>query len=327
MKWHKESLLIGLIFSNIFFCVGQQSPPYKSISIYEIGDTVTNCDINMKNLLRNWVPEKIANANEYEFLKWSFVETISDSSRYVYYRNYFSTDEPVYSSKKGKSGSSHSENKYYEYDSLWVYPGFLHSEFYDPRGLPDKIREIFSEDFRMKAIDIASKELNIDTMQLLYYSYRTIDTVWNTVWTTNKEDTIKRTKSRIAGAGQSVSVGGGVIVSVDATKAISWSKTFIDIWSPDSLSQNYIDVYITHKKSPDDLSIEETRELTLEDLLFQRIILQMQFNEQVKIGDKVFLIKFKHKEKLYNNLIICSSKTNKVVWDYVFKNILLKVYK
>ena len=174
----------------------------------------------------------------------------------------------------------------------------------------------------MKAVDIASKELNIDTMQLLYYSYHQIDTVW----TANK-DTIKKTISRIVGAGQSGFGGGAVIVNGNGVEEISWRKTFIDIWSPNILSQNYIDVYITNKKSPDDLSIEEARELILEDLLLQRIVLQMKFNEQVKIGDKVFLIKFKHKEKIYNNLIICSSETNKVVWDYFFKKITLKVYK
>ena len=164
MMKYKKNLLIGLIFSNIFFCVGQQSAPYTYVSIYEIGEPVTNCDINMKNLLKNWTPEKIVNANEYEFLEWSFVETISDSSRYVYYRNYFSSDEPVNCSVSGITGYSYPPG--IEYDSLWVYPGFPHSEYYDPRGLPDKAREVLSEDFRLKAMDILSKKINIDTMQL-----------------------------------------------------------------------------------------------------------------------------------------------------------------
>jgi len=176
---YKKNLFVGLIFSNIFFCVGQQSIPYEFVSIYEIGEPVTNCDINMKNLLKNWMPEKIVNANEYEFLEWSFVETINDSSRYVYYRNYFSSDEPVYNSVTRKSGYSYPPGN--EYDSLWVYPCFLHSEYHDTRGLPDKTREIFSEDFRLKAMDIVSKKINIDTIQLLYHSYLRTDSIVETV--------------------------------------------------------------------------------------------------------------------------------------------------
>ena len=166
MKKYKKNLLIGLIFSNIFFCMGQQSAPYEFVSIYEIGKSVTNCDINMKNLLINWVPEKIVNANEYEFIEWSFVETISDSSRYVYYRNYFSTDEPVYQSQRRKGGYSYFENKNEEYDSLWVYPCFLYPHFHDTRGLPDKARAIFSDDFKLSALDIASQIRNILSVYL-----------------------------------------------------------------------------------------------------------------------------------------------------------------
>ena len=152
----KNNLLICLIFSNIFFCIGQQFTPYEPVSIYEMGDSVTNCDINMKNLLRNWQPEKIANASEYEFLDWSFVETISDSVRYVYYRNYFSSIEPVYSFIRTKSGYSSHGNSY---NSIWVYPSFTHPEFYDTRELSDNAKAIFSEDVRLKAKDIYSKEL------------------------------------------------------------------------------------------------------------------------------------------------------------------------
>ena len=293
---HKKNLLIGLIFSNIFFCVGQQFAHYEFVPIYEIGEPVTNCDINMKNLLKNWVPEKIVNANEYEFLEWSFVGTIIDSSRYVYYRNYFSSNEPVYNSKRRKGGFKYPPG--IEYDSLWVYPGFLHSEYYDTRGLPDKAREIFSEDFRLKAINIISKKMNIDTMQLLYHSYLRTDSI--------------------------IETGGNK----------SWKIISHNIATIDSLSNNYIDVYMTNQKSLDDLSIEETRELILEELLIGRIIKQIDFSERVEIGDKVFLIKFKHKdrmqmhnEKVYNNYIICNCETNKIVMDYFFLRIDFKKYK
>ena len=105
-----------------------------------------------------------------------------------------------------------------------------------------------------------------------------------------------------------------------------------DIATIDSLSKNYIDVYIKNQKNPDDLLIEEVRELLLEELLTGRIIKQIDFNKRVEIGDKIFLIKFKHKErryneKVYNNYIICNSETNKVVMDYFFLGINFKKYK
>jgi hypothetical protein len=289
------------------------------MSIYEIGESLTNCDINMKNLLKNWVPKKIVNANEYEFLEWSFVETISDSSRYVYYRNYFSTDEPVYQSQSRKVGSSFFENKHEEYDSLWVYPGFLYPHFHDTRGLPDKARAIFSDDFKLRARKIASMELNIDTLKLNFYYFHQTDTI--------KDFGTNISTTTLVGTGAS-GFGGG-----DSSTGKSWSTIIYDIATIDSLSQNYIDLYFTRQKSPDDLSIEEKRELTLEELLIERLLGQIRFSERVKIGDKVFVIKFKHKNKnelnykFYNNYIICCSETHKVLWDTFFQNITLKVYK
>ena len=274
---YKRNLFICLILSNIFFCIGQQP-----VSIYEIGEPITSCDVNIKNLLRNWVPEKIVNAGEYEFLEWLFVETIDDSSRYVYYRNYFSGSEPVYVSREHKSGYNN-ENKY---DSLWIRPGFIHREFYDTRGLPDKAREILSEDVRLNAKDILSKDLGIDTIKLLFHSY-------------HKTDSTERFET----------------TGAYSKEARSFSSNIATI---DSLSQNYIDVFFTRKKSYSDLSIEETRELLLEELLINRISQQINFDAMVDIGDKVFVIKFKHQDELYNNFIICNSKTNKVVMDYFF---------
>ena len=288
---YKKNLLIGLILFNHIFCVGQ-SAPYEFVSIYEIGESTTNCDVNIKNLLKNWTPERIVNANEYEFLEWSFVETISDSSQYVYYRNYFSSDKPVYSSVMRKTGSSYPPGN--EYDSLWIYPAFSHSEYYDTRSLPDEAREILSEDVRLKAIDINSKDFNIDTIPLLYHSY-------------HKKD------STMSGDIHNYSV----------------RTESYDIATIDSLSQNYIDVNFTREKSFGDLSIEEAKKLLLEGLLIERIAKQLHFKEQVRVGDKVFMIKFKHKdrmhnEKIYNNYIICDSETNKVVMDSFFLRINLK---
>ena len=104
MRYVKK-LLMCLIISNTFFCKGQ-------VSIYEIGDSITDCEVNIKNLLKNWSPTKVVNADEYVFLEWSFVETLNDSSRYVYYRNYFSGIEPVGCSVRRKSGEGSNMNRY-----------------------------------------------------------------------------------------------------------------------------------------------------------------------------------------------------------------------
>jgi len=67
----------------------------KLVSIYEYGDSLTSCETNFRNLFRNWKNGHITNANQYRFDNFSFVETISDSARYRYYRNYFSGLETV----------------------------------------------------------------------------------------------------------------------------------------------------------------------------------------------------------------------------------------
>ena len=299
---HKKYLFICLIFSNMFFCIGQQSSsiyktaPYNTVSIYEIGEPVANCDMNMKNLLGNWKTDKIVNAKEYEFLDWSSVETIEDSTRYVYYRNYFSGTEPVYSSVTRKGGYIYKNGIGIEYDSLWIYPGFLYTDIYDTRGLSNEARALYSEDFRQKAKNVISKELNIDTMKLSYHSFHRTDSM------------------------ESIETKGGFNIYSKSAGSFSHNAA-----SPtDSLSQNYIDVNMTRERSYDDLSMEETRKLMLEELFISRIGRQITFNDRVKIGDKVFMIKFKHKDKFYNNFIICSSETNKVVMDYFFLGITFK---
>lgn len=272
---------------NIAFCYGQQY-----VSIYEIGEPIADCDSNMKNLLANWTTDRIVNADEFEFLDWSFVETIADSARYNFYRNYYSSLEPVCKSMRRRSGVGSSGN---EFDSLWVYPGYPYPQFYDTRGLPGKFKEILSEDFRTKAKNILSCEMNIDTMQFLYHTHLEIDSM-------------------------EIFDAAGNVYNTKRVRTFSHN-----VASKDSLSQNYIDVFINRTKTYDELPIEEARELNLEELLVQRITQQISFNQHIKIGDKVFLIKFKHDEKIYANYIICSAETHKIVMDYFFCDINFEI--
>ncbi len=107
----RRRLLIIMLLSCHIQIYGQSqsnkisNPLEELVSIYEYGENITSYETNFKNLLNNWKTENITNANEYEFVNISFVESISDSIRYIYYRNYFSGGEPVYSSIKSNRGT------------------------------------------------------------------------------------------------------------------------------------------------------------------------------------------------------------------------------
>lgn len=110
----KRILVLGFIIiaSNIWVLSQSKksSTSYIQGSIYEVGDSLTTCETNLDNLYRNWHNGNITNAKQYELDKYTLVETISDSARYRYYRNYFSGLEVVRHYYAG-SGSSYSDGK------------------------------------------------------------------------------------------------------------------------------------------------------------------------------------------------------------------------
>jgi hypothetical protein len=57
------------------------------VPIYEYGAPLTSCETNFENLFKNWTPANVTNAHEFELLDFSFVENLSDTARYNYYRN------------------------------------------------------------------------------------------------------------------------------------------------------------------------------------------------------------------------------------------------
>jgi len=94
--------------------------------------------------------------------------------------------------------------------------------------------------------------------------------------------------------------------------------------SPDSISKNYIDIIIKKERKAEELSICELRNLLLEQMLIERVESQLFFNEQVRIGDKVYLIKFTYNGKFYSNYVVCSAESKKVIVDYFFKGIMIE---
>ncbi|MBK5261679.1 MAG: hypothetical protein JJE17_03775 [Peptostreptococcaceae bacterium] len=148
----------------------------NKVSIYEYGDSLSSCETNFENLFKNWNPGNITNAREYELLDFSFVETIADTTRYNYYRNYFSGGEPVYcsmasfssKSSKLKKRNGKTYNEETEISERFVRPGYIHSEIFDQRGLPEEVKKILSEEFKRQAQELLTREINIDTLHLKY---------------------------------------------------------------------------------------------------------------------------------------------------------------
>lgn len=283
----RKLTLICILITHFSFLQAQTRIP-----IYELGDSITDFDTNFKNLFANWTFDNITNADSYELLNYSCIDTISNSTIFNYYRNYFSGIEPIFSST---SGRRHTNTNGKQVSEFYIKPGFLYQEYFDPRGFPPAIRELFTEEFKLKAQEILTRDFNIDTISLYHYCYEenSIDTMITSgphfnVYGIEKRDVI--------------------------------SNTF----SPDSISENYIDVIIKKKKSFDALTPCEKRSLMIEQLLSERTGRQLMFNKDIKIGDKVYVIDFKYNDKPYNNYVICNAENKKVVLDYFFSGIMLE---
>ena len=279
-------LLVWCLIMQVSFLHGQ-----RTVSIYELGDSITDCETNFKNLFANWTSHNITNASSYNLLKYSYVETITDSTRFNYYRNYFSGIEPVYRSGASRYQSSSNGGDIREF---FIKPGFIYGEYFDQRGLPPAAREIFTDEFISKAKGILMSDFNIDTISLNHYFYEE-----------NKIDTVIKFGPNSNG--------------YSITNHSLWSKGA----SSDTISKNYIDVFIKGTKSIQELTNSEKRPLMLEQLHIERITKQLAFNQQVHIGDKVYVVDFEYNRKLFRNYIICSAENKKVVMDYFFNGIML----
>lgn len=272
------------------------SKAQNSVSIYEYGDSINDCETNFKNLYGNWNSDNVTNASEYKFTGCSYVETLEDSARYRYYRNYFSGEKVVsgsYSSSKNTSLSMVNGKLVEETNrETFLTPALIYPQFYDQRRLTDSMKQIYSDDFIIKARRILESDLNIDTLKLKYYTYFF-----------SKIDT---TIEHIAGF---------------TTYGISEEGSDLKVAYVDTISQNYIDNGILNKNTYDQLPIEELRKLILEELLLDKIGIQERFNKQVGLGDKVYLVEFMYNHQEYSNYVICNSQSHKVVWDTFFKSI------
>jgi hypothetical protein len=94
----------------------------KEVSIYEYGDSLTSCETNFENLMRNWNNGPITNANHYKFGDYYFFETISDSATYKYYRNYFSGLDVVTNTFSTSSSTSYNGKQWENNHDYYLNP-------------------------------------------------------------------------------------------------------------------------------------------------------------------------------------------------------------
>lgn len=255
------------------------------VSIYEYGAPLSTCETNFENLLDNWRADIVTNAGEYDSLRFSFYETISDSTKYNYYRNYFTSGEAVGGSIARQEEIVNGRKS----SKLFIEPDYYHAEFRDQSKLPVKGREILTEEFRSQGQELLMRKFNIDTID--------IESVFYEMDSTIIED----------------NVWGGY--------SSHYSNHKFHLASTEPISKTYIDIRVKKERSFDDLNMEEKRAFILEELLIERITLQSQFSQSVKIGDKVYVVAFRYKERPYQVYVVCDPSSNQVVWDHFFINI------
>jgi hypothetical protein len=240
-------------------------------------------------------------------LDYSFAETLSDTARYDYYRNYFSGGEAFGSSiassysknsrlinRKGKPFFEETETS-----ERFVRPSYLHSELFDQRGLTEEAKKILSEEFTKQAKELVMREINIDTMKLVHTA--------GDIYTTNKE------KSHSESFGKINTIEKGYLT--------------YNLASTDSISKKSFDFIVKHEGNPENLSVEEKRAGTLEEILVFRLSAQQEFNRVVHFDDKVYVVRFRYHGAIYKDYFICNPETKKVVMEYFFKNITIQTRK
>ncbi len=272
--------LLSAFVLSLGFCHGQGR------QLYETGVPVDEWEDNILNLIRNWKPEYVTNAGDYNILEWELVETIADSARYRHWRNYFSGPGPVVPSIARDQLPPVIAGGQIEEKFVRVYPYYAHPEYFDGRGTAES-REIFSGEFRRKAVELYTRELNIEQMDLYRYTRR------DSMWSANSYD-----------------------YSVVETKYVAAAPP-----------SETVKALLSGKKTGDDLSVEEARELFLETLLNERVRNEVAFNESVGVGDNVCRIRFMFRGfglsniRTYDCYIICSGETGRVVYDHFFLHV------
>jgi hypothetical protein len=253
----------------------------KDVSIYEYGDSLTSCETNFENLMRNWNNGPITNKDQYKFGDYYFFETISDSATYKYYRNYFSgLDVVVHTfstsgsiSYNGKEWETSHDYYLNPYKQEWI---LLNKKM--PLETKIKILKLFNTEL----------ELNADTSK--------IKTVFRE---TNK------TIEEIQDCNYSYS---------DESEIEIWAYS-------DSETKETIDSVFLNNLSFEDLDIQTQEEIQIKLFTRMRVEMQKHFNEKVHIGDKVYVVPFIFGLIEFKIVVICNPQSKKVVMDSFFKNV------
>jgi hypothetical protein len=287
-KMRRRPMLVFFIVASNIMAYGQlindsTSGSFEStVSIYEYGDSLTSCETNFENLFRNWRNGYIANASQYSrFGSYSFVETISDSARYRYYRNYFSGLEVVSFYYSISGSSSYDGKQWNNKQEYFVAPFKYKWALLD--GLPIETM--------VKIIELFNSEINIDTIELNTVSQEFITTMQE------KQD-----------GDFSYNINKRIVA-----RSI-WAYS-------DSATKESIDSMILRQVPFEDLDEQTQETLLSSQSLLMRVGMQKDFNKAVHIGDKVYVVPFWFSGLKFRIFVICNPISKKVVMDYFFKNI------
>lgn len=162
-RMKKLQLPILFLFCLVLNAMGADSKRQRTVSIYEVGDSIVDYDTNFKNLFHNWTSKNLTNASDYKLLNFTFLETIADSSLLDFYCRVLTS-----SSKWIGLGSAHSDKtthgiseiKYvveptqFNLDSLYTVKNPRLRKLYEDRSFVQEIKRLYSDDFNMSEVKL-----------------------------------------------------------------------------------------------------------------------------------------------------------------------------
>lgn len=156
-------VLILFLFCFLIHVQGADSKRQRTVSIYEVGDSITEYDTNFKNLFHNWTSKNLTNASDYKLLNYTFLEAVTDSSILDFYCRVLTSNSKwvgLGSAHSDKTTNGISEIKYVveptqsNLDSLYTVKDPRLRKLYEDRSFVQEIKRLYSEDFNMSEVKL-----------------------------------------------------------------------------------------------------------------------------------------------------------------------------
>jgi hypothetical protein len=158
----KLQVTFVIFFVLVINTLGADLKNQKSVTIYEIGDSIVDYDTNFKNLFRNWTTDKLNNASDYKLLNFAYLETITDSTILDFYGRLMTSFKMLSLSSKHSEKLSPIGEKIVKYaveptqlsfDSLFTVKDQRLRKLYEDRLFVKEIKRIYSDDFSMLEVE------------------------------------------------------------------------------------------------------------------------------------------------------------------------------